>query len=163
MNKDCARQLSIHLDSLCLDCDSSDGFIHHFKEFAMHCIYHKCRPWIVNVIYYIIKCQIMLQPVSEWMLYHQSSRINVFHHAMPANNTIGVHVFVCNVNIWNAKCAWATALIFDSGTDVLEEVWKFLRKKTSCPNVWLKPQTSDSCRMLYQLSLLGETFATPFF
>ena len=35
-------------------------------------------------------------------------------------------IYICNkVNIWNVNCAWATALIFDSRTDVLVKVSRF--------------------------------------
>ena len=37
------------------------------------------------------------------------------------------------VNIWNVNCARATAFIFDTRTDVLVKVSKFLRQKISLP------------------------------
>ena len=52
--------------------------------------------------------------------------------------------FWSKVNVWTVNCAWATAFIFDTRTDVLVKVSKFLRQKISRPD--RKP--SDSCRML---------------
>ena len=49
----------------------------------------------------------------------------------------------------------ATAFIFDTRTDVLVKVSKFLRQKMSRPEADSNPQPSDSCRMLYLFELSG--------
>ena len=41
----------------------------------------------------------------------------------------GIDILLCKVNIWTVDCAWATAFIFDTRTDVLLKVSKFLRQK----------------------------------
>ena len=41
------------------------------------------------------------------------------------------HYFWSKVNIWNVNCARATAFIFDTRTDVLGKVSKFLRETVS--------------------------------
>ena len=56
--------------------------------------------------------------------------------------------FWSEFNIWTVNCARATAFIFDTRTDVLVKVSKFLRQKMSRPVRDSNPQTSDSCRML---------------
>ena len=45
----------------------------------------------------------------------------------------GIDIFWRKVNIWNINCVQATALIFDTRTDVLVKVSKFLRQKMSRP------------------------------
>ena len=42
-------------------------------------------------------------------------------------------IFSSKVNIWNVNCARATAVIFDTQTDILVKVSKFLRQKMSRP------------------------------
>ena len=56
--------------------------------------------------------------------------------------------FCSKVDIWNVNCARATAFIFDTRTDVLAKVSKFLRQKISRPEGDSNPQSSDSFRML---------------
>ena len=56
--------------------------------------------------------------------------------------------FLGKVYIWYVNCARATAFIFDTRTDVLVKVSKFLRQKMSRPERDSNPQPSDSCRML---------------
>ena len=51
------------------------------------------------------------------------------------------------VNIWIVNCARATEFIFDTRTDVLVKVSKFLRQKISRPEGHSNPKSSDSCRM----------------
>ena len=60
----------------------------------------------------------------------------------------GADIFDVQVNIWNFNCAWATAFIFDTQTNVLVKVPKILRQKMSRPEGNSNPQPSDSCRML---------------
>ena len=56
--------------------------------------------------------------------------------------------FCSKVNFLNVNCAQTTAFIFDTRTDVLVKVSKFLRQKMSRPEEDSNPQPSDSCRML---------------
>ena len=56
--------------------------------------------------------------------------------------------FLSKVNIWNVNYARATAFIFDTRTDVLVKVSKFLRQKMFRPEGDSITQPSDSCRML---------------
>ena len=44
-------------------------------------------------------------------------------------------------------CAWETTFFFDSRTDVLEKVSKFLKQKMT------ETQPSDSCQLLYLLPI----------
>ena len=53
------------------------------------------------------------------------------------------HIYVYtwnNVFIWNVNCAWATAFILDTQTDVLVKVSKFLWQKMSRPEGDSNPQ-----------------------
>ena len=50
--------------------------------------------------------------------------------------------FWSKINIWYVNCARATAFIFDTRTDVLVKVSKFLRQKMSRPGGGLEPQPS---------------------
>ena len=59
--------------------------------------------------------------------------------------------FWSKVNIWYVNCARATAFIFDTWTDVLVKVSKFLRQKMSRPDA----ECSN------HLSCQGQTFAVP--
>ena len=56
--------------------------------------------------------------------------------------------FWSEVNMLNVNFAWATAFIFDTRTDVLRKVSKFLRRKMSRPEGESNPQPSDTCQML---------------
>ena len=49
--------------------------------------------------------------------------------------------FWSKVNIWNVNCAWETAFIFDTQTDVLVTVSKFLRQKNVSTWEGLEPPT----------------------
>ena len=54
------------------------------------------------------------------------------------------NVYIWNkVNIWNVNCVRATAFIFDTQTDVLEQVSKFLRQKLSLPEGDSNPPTFE--------------------
>ena len=50
-------------------------------------------------------------------------------------------IFYSKVNIWNDNCARATAFIFDTRTDVIVKVSKFLRHKMSRPEGDSNPPT----------------------
>ena len=69
--------------------------------------------------------------------------------------------FWSKVNIWNVNCAWATAFVFDTRTDVLLKVSSFWDRKcldmrgTRTPNVRIHAECSK--RLSYQ----GQTFAVP--
>ena len=56
--------------------------------------------------------------------------------------------YISKVNIWNVNCARTTAFIFDTWTDVLVKVSKFMRQKMSWPEGDSNPQPSDLCWML---------------
>ena len=73
------------------------------------------------------------------------------------------YVFWSEVNIWNINCARATAFIFDTRTDVLVKVWKFLRKKMSRPEGDSNPQPSDSCECSNHFNYQSQTFAVHVF
>ena len=67
------------------------------------------------------------------------------------------------VNIGNVNCARATAFIFDTPTDVLVKVSKFLRQKISRPERDSNPQPSDSCRMLLTIWAISARHLLPMF
>ena len=48
-------------------------------------------------------------------------------------HSASISYFWSKVNIWNVNCAWATAFIFDTRTDVLVKVSKLLRQKMYQP------------------------------
>ena len=75
------------------------------------CVYSKCQDEKVS------------RNVLELYLYIKSY--------MPFSNKC--FYFWSKVDIWNVNCALATALIFDTRTDVLVKVSKFLRQKMSRP------------------------------
>ena len=68
---------------------------------------------------------------------------------------IYMYVYIYKVNIWNVNCAQASAFIFDSRTDVLMKVSKFLRQKMSRHQRDSSSQTSDSCRMAWPFEISG--------
>ena len=72
-------------------------------------------------------------------------------------------IFLSKVNIGNVNCARATAFIFDTRTDVLVKVSKFLRQKMSRPEGDSNPQPSDSCRMLKPFELSWPDICCPMF
>ena len=66
--------------------------------------------------------------------------------------------FWSKVNVSNANCARATAFIFDTRTDILVKVSKFLRQKISrTPNLRIHAECSNHSG--YQ----GQTFVVPCF
>ena len=71
--------------------------------------------------------------------------------------------FWSKINIWKVNCGWITAFIFDTRTDVLVKVSKFLRQKMSRPEGHSNTQPSDSCRRSNYLRYQGQTFAVPCF
>ena len=71
--------------------------------------------------------------------------------------------FWSKVNIRNVNCVRATAFVFDTRTDVLVKVSKFLRQKMSRPEGDSNPHPSDSCRMLWPFELSGPDICCPMF
>ena len=63
----------------------------------------------------------------------------------------GIDIFWSKVNIWNVNCAQATAFIFDTRTDVLMKVWKFLRQKISQPEGEFNPLTFGFMRNVWTM------------
>ena len=72
------------------------------------------------------------------------------------------HYFWSKVNIWNVNCARATAFIFDTRTDVLGKVSKFLWETVSTLGGTRTPnlQIHAECSNLF--SYQGQTFAVPY-
>ena len=69
--------------------------------------------------------------------------------------------FWSKVNIWNVNCARATALIFDTRTDVLVKVSNIMRQKMSRSDGDSNPQPSIHAECSNHLSYQGQTFAVP--
>ena len=71
--------------------------------------------------------------------------------------------FWSKVNICNVNCERATTLIYDTRTDVLVKVSKFLRQKMSRPEGTRTPNLRIHAESFNHLSYQGQTFAVPFF
>ena len=84
--------------------------------------------------------------------YTKNHAARVLHFLDPIKHilvsAIGKLYFLGKINFGNVNCARATAFIFDTRTDVLVKVSKFLRQRMFLPEGDSNPQPSDSCRML---------------
>ena len=76
-----------------------------------------------------------------------------------------IHIYIWNkVNIWNVNCARATASIFDTWTDVLAKVSKFLRQKMSRPEGGTRtPNLRIHAECSNHLNYQGQRFAVPIY
>ena len=86
-------------------------------------------------------------------------------NAFGPNNYTGTQCwyFLSKANIWIVYCARATAFIFDTPTDVLVKVSKFLRQKMSRPEGARTPNLPIHAECSNHLSYQGQTFAVPWF
>ena len=97
-------------------------------------------PWNWTCNLYGHQSWLIISPVGHMQLGHQ------FITSLHETRKWGY--FLNKVNIWNVNCAWATAFIFDTWTDVLVKMSKFLRQKMARPEGVSNPQPSDSSPML---------------
>ena len=78
------------------------------------------------------------------------------------NSTVLIMCFKKNkADFWNVNCARTTAIIFDTRTDILVKMSKFLRHEMSRPEGTRTLQPSDSCQMFEPFELSGPDICCP--